>query len=230
MVISGFALVAGAIVYARSRRRERTALGDVQARIKHGNMTLTHHYDAEMPIQKRVGILQDLVWNGVRQPQMRELALAITGQGDRNVTVGKRKFRVRGANCPPRDGLCEAEAVYNWVRNNVRYTGDVAPVKMPNGAVEGIDLFQSPLRTVEFGGEDCDGHSVLNATLLSLNGVPAKFRITAPGKTADWQHIYTLAGLAKTRPSKWIALDTTLPGQDMFGKEAPYGKHVDFVA
>ena len=100
---------------------------------------------------------------------------------------------------------------------------------MPSGEVEGVDLFQAPWRTVEFGGEDCDGHTVVTTTLLSLNGIPAKFRITSPSKSSDWAHIYGMAGLPKTRPQKWVALDTTLPG-NMFGREAPNAKHMDFVA
>jgi len=233
MIAGGIAVLGGAIAYgiaARYRTRTlRDTLGRVEARVKQGGMTLTHHYDPEMPIQQRVGILQDLVWKGVQNPQMRELALAITGNGVRDVTVGKRHFRVKGANCPARDGLCESEAVYNWTKSNIRYTGDVAPIKMPGGDVEGVDLFQAPWRTVEFGGEDCDGHTIVSTTLLALNGIPAKFRITAPSKSSDWAHIYGMAGLPKTRPSRWVALDTTLPG-NMFGREAPHAKHMDFVA
>lgn len=159
MIAGGVAVIGGAVLFWRAARRRtqtlRDTLGRVQARVKQGGMTLTHHYDPEMPLQKRVGILQDLVWSGVQNPQMRELALAITGHGTRDVQVGKRRFRVKGASCPARDGLCEAEAVYNWTKANIRYTGDVAPVKLPGGEVEGVDLFQSALRTVEFGGEDC---------------------------------------------------------------------------
>lgn len=233
MIAGGIAVIGGAIVYGIAAKRRtqslRDTLGRVQARVSKGGMTLTHHYDPEMPIQQRVGILQDLVWKGVQNPQMRELALAITGNGVRDVTVGKRKFRVKGANCPARDGLCESEAVYNWTKANIRYTGDVAPVMMPGGDVEGVDLFQSPVRTIEFGGEDCDGHTIVTTTLLALNGIPAKFRITAPTKASDWAHIYGMAGLPKTRPDRWVALDTTLPG-NMFGREAPNAKHMDFVA
>jgi hypothetical protein len=233
MVAGGLAILGGAIAYGFAARKRtqnlRDTLGRVESRFRAGGMTTTHHYDPEMPIQQRVGILQDLVWKGVKNPQMRELALAITGRGDRNVQVGKRKFRVKGANCPARDGLCEAEAIYNWTKNNIRYTGDVAPIMLPGGEVEGVDLFQSGLRTVEFGGEDCDGHTVLTSTLLTLNGIPAKFRITAPSKNSDWAHIYGLAGLPKTNPNKWVPLDTTLPG-NMFGREAPRAKHLDFVA
>jgi len=234
MIAGGVFLITGAIIFGRASRRRTQqmagVLGQVQARVKVGNMTLTHHYDPEMPIQQRVGMLQDLVWKGVQNPQMRELALAVTGNGERTVVIGKKTFRVRGKNCPARDGLCETEAVYDWVKGNVRYTGDVAPVKMgKDGPVEGVDLFQGGWRTAEFGGGDCDDHSVLAATLLTLNGIPARFRITAPNKNTDWAHIYVLSGLPKTRPHKWVPVDTTLPG-NMFGREAPNGKHVDFVA
>lgn len=233
MVAGGLAVLVGAIMYGRASKKRtqalRGTLGRVESRTKQGGMTLTHHYDPEMPIEQRVKILQELVWKGVKNPQMRELALAITGSGVRDVTVGKRKFRVQGANCPARDGMCEAEAIYKWVKQHVRYTGDIAPLTMPSGEVEGVDLFQTGLRTSEFGGGDCDDHTVLASTLLTLNGIPAKFRITAPSKSSDWAHIYPLAGLSKTNPSKWVPLDTTLPGE-MFGREAPAGKHRDFVA
>jgi hypothetical protein len=236
MAVSGLALIAGAIFYGKSRRSKQRQLsggsgfGDILSKTKRGGMTLMHHYDAEMPIQKRIKIMQDLVWAGVQDPQMRELALAITGNGVRDVKVGKRMFRVRGAACPARDGLCEAEAVFNWTKANVRYSGDVAPVKMPSGAVEGIDLFQTAKRTSEFGAGDCDDNGIVNSTLLSLNGIPSKFRVTAPSKNVDFQHVYSLAGLPKSSPTKWIALDTTLPGNNMFSREAPHGHHVDFVA
>jgi len=99
---------------------------------------------------------------------------------------------------------------------------------MPNGKVEGVDLFQGGWRSLEFGGGDCDDHSVLTATLLALNGIPARFRITAPNKSADWSHILTVGGLPKTNPKKWVPLDTTLPG-NMFGRQAPAGRAVEFI-
>lgn len=233
MILGSVAVIGGAIAYSFAAKRRtqslRDTLGRVESRTSRGGMTTTHHYDPEMPIQQRVGILQDLVWKGVQNPQMRHLALAITGNGVRNVQVGTHKFRVKGANCPARDGLCEAEAIYNWTKNNIRYTGDIAPVQMPGGDVEGVDLFQTGLRTSEMGGGDCDDHTILNETLLTLNGIPAKSRITAPSKNSDWAHIYALAGLPKTNPTKWVALDSTLPG-NMFGREAPAAKKIDFVA
>jgi hypothetical protein len=225
--------------YAKKRRagdlgQQRMPYGSSNSmrteQLKRGDMTLTVYKDKKMPIEKRVGILQDLVWDGVRNPQMRELALAITGNGTRQVTVGKYTFTVEGANCPARDGECEAAACGRWVKNNIRYTGDIAPVKMGrNGPVEGIDLFQAAHRTVEFGGEDCDGHSALNCVLTSLNGVTCRLKVTAPTNDNDWSHIYAQVGLPKNHPEQWKTIDTTLPNYD-FGVEARSAKSVTFPA
>lgn len=203
-LIGGTVLV-GVGIALGSRRRDTLGETSDVVHTRGGRSTL---YRGRLPIQKRVRILQGLVMKGVRDPSMRKLALEITSQ------------------CPARDDMCEARAVYDWTRSNVRYTGDIAPIKIsPNGPVEGIDLFQTAKRTKEFRGGDCDDHSVLNATLLTLNGIPARFRITGRGK--GWSHIYVTFGAPKLAPRKWIPLDTTLPGS-RFGYEAPYGKKADF--
>jgi hypothetical protein len=231
LLVGGAAMAGvGLVLVVRSRRggsfgRAAQIVGQTRA----GGATLTHYRDRTMPIEKRVKIAQDLVWQGVQDPRMRKLALAITGHGG-TVEFDNRTIHVAGARCPARDGLCEAKAIDAWTRKNIRYTGDIAPVKMGSrGSVEGIDLFQIAGRTIEYAGEDCDGHSIVNATLLALNGISPKFRVTARSKDGSWGHIYTMAGLPKLAPTSWVALDTTLPG-DRFGVEAPNGKHQDFVA
>lgn len=75
---------------------------------------------------------------------------------------------------------------------------------------------------------NCDDHSILVATLLSINGITAKLRVTATGKNEDWSHIYVVAELPKFAPKKRVALDTTLPGINHFGREVPFAKHLDF--
>lgn len=188
--------------------------GNARSRTEVDGMILTEHRSKKMPIKERVGILQDLTHKSVQDPTMRKLALQITRQ------------------CPARDGKCEAKAIDAWTRKNIRYTGDVGPHKLGrNGPVEGVDLFQAAARTVEFGGGDCDDHSILNCTLALHNGMACKYRVTSPtkGRGEDFTHIYAMVGLPKNRPTKWVALDTTLPGQRA-GVEAPYQKHLDFVA
>jgi transglutaminase-like putative cysteine protease len=180
-----------------------------------GTMKTELRTDRNMPIEQRVASIQDLVHKSVQDPKMRKLALAITSK------------------CPERDGMCEAKAIYQAVKSRVRYTGDIAPIKQGSrGPVEGIDLYQSAWRTWEFQGGDCDDQSILVATLLALNGIEPRLRVTAESKSADWGHIYPGAILPKnsTGNGKFVTLDTTLPGNNRFGVEIPFGKNLDFPA
>jgi len=190
---------------------------------KVGDKTLTIYTDPDMPIDMRVSIIQDLTRVSLANPQIANLANAIVGPGGK-VQVGKYMYAVDGANCGSNDA-CKVAAVGKWTSEHVRYTGDIAPVKMGrNGKVEGIDLFQAAHRTIEMGGGDCDDHQGVNASLLESVGVPMRDRITAPQADADWAHIY---GMAEVQ-GRLVAVDTTLPGQFRAGREAPNGRHVDF--
>jgi len=188
----------------------------VKGKTKRGGMTSTFLYKKDMPLKQRLAVIQDLTWKSVQDPRMRQLALAIT------------------RNCPERDGTCEARAIYHAVKNRVRYTGDVGKVKQgARGIAEEVDLYQSAYRTWEFGGGDCDDNSILSATLLTLNGIDAEFRVVAASPDPleeDWSHIYAIANLPKGSPTRKVALDTTLPGSGNFGREPPWGKKADFVA
>ncbi len=181
---------------------------------KAGMTVTTYTAKKEIPIKERVAIIQDLIHEGVKQPELRKLALQIT------------------RTCPARDGTCESRAIYEWVRRNIRYTGDIAPHKHGrNGAYEPIDLFQRADRTIEFGGGDCDDHTILVSTIAILNGIQAKARVTSrnAGPQEDYTHIYPVLGVPKMRPQRWLAADTTLPGR-YFGVEAPHAKRLDFAA
>jgi transglutaminase-like putative cysteine protease len=217
--IGAVALV-GYLYYRRSNPglgRARLASGRVkQAPIAggydDGNMRTTMRVSDDMPIEERLASIQDLVHKSIQDPEMRKLALQIT------------------SGCAERDGECEAQAVYQYVKQNVRYTGDIAPIKWPSGQVEGVDLYQSARRTLEFGGGDCDDQSILIATLLALNGITPRLRVMKESRGEDWSHIFPLAGLSKNNPTRWVALDTTLPGEDKFGVEVPYAEAIDFPA
>jgi hypothetical protein len=113
-------------------------------------------------------------------------------------------------------------AIFQFTVTNVRYTGDIA----------GVDTFSSPMRTLQMGGEDCDGHAVLNSALAICNGYKAKVRITS-NRGVTWDHIYCMVGLPKGGTNKWIALDTTLARSrndfSRFGIEPPRAKFQDFL-
>jgi transglutaminase-like putative cysteine protease len=155
----------------------------------------------------RVKILRNLLWSpksGLANPQVVAIARQVTRA------------------CPARDGMCELQAIYRFVVENVRYTGDVAKV----------DTFAGPLRVLQMGGGDCDEHMIVNAALAIANGFTAKARITSNHGTT-WDHIYCMVGLPKGRNQQWIPLDSTLAGRSRtnfskFGKEPPKAKYQDF--
>lgn len=209
--------------------RKRSQVGELVEQTESGG-AIAKVYRSSMPIDERVGHIQDMVWKSVKDPQVRQLGLAITGCGTRRVVVGSQAYTIDGACCPARDGLCEADAIGRWTAENIRYTGDIAPIKHGrNGPTEGIDVFQSAARTAEYGGEDCDGHTIINSSLLAVNGIQSKMAVTAPSKFGSFGHIYTEAMLPKNDPSKFVPLDTTLPGYET-GREVPFGRKRRFDA
>ena len=163
-------------------------------------------YQVNDSLLARVKILRGLLWspkNGLQNPIILGIA--------RQVTRG----------CAGRDAMCELRAIYQFVVENVRYTGDVS----------NVDTFSAPLRTLQMGGEDCDGHSLINAALAMANGFRAKVRITS-NRGVTWDHIYCMVGMPKGRSDRWVALDTTLArGRkdfSRFGQEPPRAKFQDF--
>lgn len=206
----------GALAGSRQRRNlqgRNVAQAPVVSEYTIGGMKTKLRRSSNMSIEQRVASIQDLVHSSVQDPRIRKLAIQIT------------------KDCPERDGTCEAKAIYHAIKRRVRYTGDIAPIKQGSrGEVEGIDLFQSAYRTWEFGGGDCDDHSILAASLLAAIGIEPKLRVIAESRGDDWSHIYPVAGLPKLAPTKFVPLDTTLPGDRKFGVEVPYAKKIDFDA
>jgi transglutaminase-like putative cysteine protease len=163
-------------------------------------------FEVNDSLLSRVKILRNLLWSakaGLQNPQILAIARQVTRA------------------CAGRDANCELRSIYKFVVENVRYTGDV----------NSVDTFSAPLRTLQMGGEDCDGHAVLNAALAIANGFKAKVRITS-NRGISWDHIYCMVGLPKGRSDKWIPLDTTLARSradvSRYGIEPPRAKFQDF--
>lgn len=100
--------------------------------------TLRSHHVG--PLEDRVRILKRMVWygdqafdknsspiGGLRDPRMRQIGLAVTEA------------------CRARDDMCELFSIYSFVKQNVRYTGDITYK----------DTFQTAWRTLQMGGGDC---------------------------------------------------------------------------
>lgn len=140
----------------------------------------------------RIALLREQVEHGLRDPEMRKLALEIASR------------------CQARDDLCELEAIYRFNQERLRYTGDIAS----------MDTFQTWRASLEFGGGDCDDHLVANATAAAHNGFTSIARVTTAGDSPE--HIYVVTAYPKLGPwnGRGIALDTTLPGGRL-GDEPP---------
>jgi len=126
--------------------------------------------------------------DGARDPQIRQLALQIT------------------RNVPNKDNAGELAAVYQWVKDNIRFRG------------EWDETIQAPEVTLKFGAGDCDDHSVLMCALLGSIGYRCRFETVAVRGEQDFTHVYAEALDPSTE--KWTALDTTV-SQAFPGWEPP---------
>ena len=107
-------------------------------------------------------------------------------------------------HCKKRDYLCEVYSIYDFVINNIRYIHDI----------EGVDTYQSPIRTIELQAGDCDDHTILIASLLQSIGYPVVIKIISQdGET--YNHIYPIALTPDLK--KMYIVDTT--GNKGFNKE-----------
>lgn len=174
----------------------------------------TRYTAPNISINERVRQIQGQIWKGYNDPRMRQLALQLT------------------ANCGRDDGPCEIDTIFAAVKQRVRYVQDGGPVLDPKtGVVEPADIYTAPYQTWVSRGGDCGNQVSLVATMLALLGHEVRLRVTAPGKFGPHEHVYGVVGVnSKTQPTRWMAVDTTLPGPRMTaGGQARYGRALDYA-
>lgn len=103
---------------------------------------------------------------------------------------------VATAGVEGKDYAGEAEALWQFVRDNVTYRRDI----------EGVESVQTPDRTLELASGDCDDQSVLSATLARTLGFPVRFVAAGIGGS-DLEHVWPEVRIGDS----WFALDTTEP-------------------
>ena len=99
------------------------------------------------------------------------------------------------ANLPPKQWAAEVRALFEFVRDQIRYVHDT----------NGVETIQWPTVTLSVGQGDCDDKASLLASLLETIGHPSRF--VAVGKTpGTYSHVFvqTLLG------AKWVSLDATM--------------------
>jgi hypothetical protein len=98
-------------------------------------------------------------------------------------------------NIPPKKWGQEVDAVFRWVRDNIRY------IKDPRN----LETLHTPEKILEYGQGDCDDQSILLASLLETIGHPARF--VAVGFSPDtYSHVYVETKVG----SRWVPLDATM--------------------
>jgi len=140
-------------------------------------------------INQRLGYIIKMIQKGRDNPEVRR----------RTVQILSRKCGKKWC-VPEKNWRQETVAVFDSVRENIRYTRDTY----------NKDLFQHPLRTFEFGGGDCDDYAIVLASMLQSVGYPVKLRVIQTVDSTDWNHIYVLVGLPPQGPKQWVSLDASV--------------------
>ena len=98
---------------------------------------------------------------------------------------------------PAKSWLGEAEAIQNWIRDNIRYTRDIAD----------IETVKSPLSLFYDRFGDCDDMATLAGTLLTTLGHPVRYLATSSNPAGDYDHVYLQTKVG----NRWIGVETTEP-------------------
>lgn len=93
---------------------------------------------------------------------------------------------------PERDQHAEARALFEFVRDHVRYVPDVW----------GVETIAYPLLTLRKKTGDCDDQTALLCALLESVGFPTRFVMTGYSGP-DFEHVYCQALI----DGQWIAMD-----------------------
>lgn len=122
-------------------------------------------------------LMAGLVKQFKRDPMIRETALSLV------------------AGLRPKDWSGETARLYEYVRDQIRYTRDVS----------GVETLQTPPVTMELEAGDCDDKSTLLAALLESIGHPTRFVATGYRAPQAYSHVYVESLLG----DKWMPLDAT---------------------
>jgi hypothetical protein len=118
------------------------------------------------------------------------------------VQDGKKLITVRNkalalvAGLKQKDWSGEVCALHGFVRDFIRYVGDISDV----------ETVQSADTTLRLAAGDCDDKSILLAALLEAIGHPTKF-VAIGFQPGVFEHVYVETKIG----NKWIPLETTEP-------------------
>jgi hypothetical protein len=96
---------------------------------------------------------------------------------------------------PEKDEMSEISTLFNFVRDNIRYTRDVY----------GVETLANPLITLQRKVGDCDDKTTLFATLAEAIGYPTQLVMAGYFGSPDYEHVYCRVLTSQG----WLDADTT---------------------
>jgi transglutaminase-like putative cysteine protease len=145
-------------------------------------------------IYKTVDRMKDIIDSSAKNPYVREWAKKIMGR----VEVNNKK--------------AEASAIFDFVRDNVRYTKDPLGfeyIQTPPALLEDIRLYQDGKGDRPAG--DCDDMTVLSLSLLKSIGFQTAIKVVSFTPSRKFGHVYGLVKIGYD----WIPFDCVRPDQNM---------------
>ncbi len=124
---------------------------------------------------------QLLVEKGKRDPKIRMLAVKIV------------------RNCKPKDYLCEAKTLHNWIKNdsNIRYVKDTF----------GVERFATVKRTLREAAGDCDDKSLTFSALAESIGHETRLVLVDSDMSGKFTHVIPQVKV----DNNWLFAETTKP-------------------
>jgi transglutaminase-like putative cysteine protease len=115
-------------------------------------------------------------------------------------------------NTPEKDDLAEASALFDYVRDYIRYTKDV----------NGVEVISPPWTVLQRMVGDCDDKATLLAALFEVAGLPTRFVIAGYTVPGLFEHVYLQVYIL----GHWIDADPTESGN--LGYAPPNPVALDF--
>jgi hypothetical protein len=148
--------------------------------------------------------------------RMRDMVLGDEGAHNTEVRFLAQRIVADVGN---KDYEGEARAIWQFMRDNVRYTLDP----------RGLEWVQTPWFTLLVQGQgDCDDHGVATAALAVALGHGAAFRTVKgdPDRPGEWSHVYPVIGVRKDGKDLWLPVDST-EKHARFGQDPPGAERVE---
>lgn len=112
-----------------------------------------------------------------------------------------------------RDKMGEVKALYNFVKNNIRYTRDMIDMEY----IQEPEYILDKIERGETVMGDCDDSTVLLLSLLRSVGFMTQMKLTGYGPSDEYTHVY---GEVYMDGRGWVPVDTIVQ-KFTVGDEAP---------